>query len=172
MNMIKILCPLCTLPVCWSCIPCLVLSVFSQRCSRRRRLCSPVSLRSKRFRFVLAQIKNEEGQPKTARKSRSLVSLCSEPKRKRLLRRLLDHLTLMGKLFVFIKYFMPTKIGLKKKLQLLNRVRKGYLINARNKIYWSRCEKLGDVARRNFVSAPDRCKPCAWFSRSRFYSLF
>ena len=79
MNMIKILCPLCTLPVCGSCIPCLVLSVFSQRCSRRRRLCSPVSLRSKRFRFVLAQIKNEEGQPKTARKSRSLVYLSFAP---------------------------------------------------------------------------------------------
>ena len=28
---------------------------------------------------------------------------------------------------------MQTKIGLKKKLQLLNRVRKGYLINAREK---------------------------------------
>ena len=33
----------------------------------------------------------------------------------------------------FIKYFMQTKIGFKKKLQLLNRVRKGYLINAREK---------------------------------------
>ena len=41
----------------------------------------------------------------------------------------------MGKLFVFMKYFMPTKIGLEKKLQLLNRVPKGYLILMRGKKY-------------------------------------
>ena len=29
-----------------------------------------------------------------------------------------------------------------------------------------------DVTRRNFVSAPDGCKAWAWFSQSRFYSLF
>ena len=38
-------CLLCTLPVCGYYIPWLVLSVSSQRCSRRRRLCSPDSLR-------------------------------------------------------------------------------------------------------------------------------
>ena len=114
MNMIKILCPLCTLPVCGSYIPCLVLSVFSQRCSRRRRLCSPVNLRSKRFRFVLAQIKNEEGQPKIARKSRSLVSLCSEPKRKRLLRRLLI-IDTNGQTLCVYKIFHANEKRVKKK---------------------------------------------------------
>ena len=57
-------------------------------CDVDHNFCLHDSLRSKRFRFVLEQIKKEEGQSKTARKSCSLVSLCSETKRKRLLRRL------------------------------------------------------------------------------------
>ena len=66
-----------------------------------------------------------------------------------------------------IKYFMQTKIGKKKKLRdakvLMNKAwKKNILITM-----WKR-----NVTKRNFVSAPDRCKPWAWFSQSRFYVLF
>ena len=82
--------------------------------------------------------KNEERESKPARKSRSSRRCLSETKRNRLLRKLLTPDTNGQTLCVFnnkefIKYFMQTKIDKKKKLQLLNRVRKRYLINARKK---------------------------------------
>ena len=96
----NILCLLCMIPVCGLCIPCLVLSVFSQRCSRRRRLCSPDSLRSKSFPGVRGFRSKERGTRVRTRAKIPFLGVSLLRNKTESLATQASHLTLMGKLFL------------------------------------------------------------------------